>query len=167
MKAPSNVQLEPVMAGRAGGALIAGSGVVLPILGRLAAVYNVEGPGEVRVAPSIGSGGGLAALRDGAIDCAVVSREVSAQEMGDWRVIPFARSAVILAAGQDVPDPSIRLPRLLALYMMGTPVHRNCTGRWSPTGCITPGLTPFVPEEGREGSLPAAQDNRTTQRSRP
>ena len=98
------------------GALIAGSGVVLPILGRLAEVYNTKGSGTVRVAPSIGSGGGLAALGDGVIDCAVVSREVTAEEAGERRVIPFARSTVILAVGQDVPDRSLLLTNLLALY---------------------------------------------------
>lgn len=76
---------------------------------------------RVDVAPevhaSIGSGGGLRALRDGAIDLALVSRPLSDNEVASGLVYtPFARIPVVVAGGLDVPDHSISEDELEALF---------------------------------------------------
>lgn len=76
---------------------------------------------HLQVAPevhaSIGSGGGLRALRDGAVDVALVSRPLREDELQSGLVYtPFARIPVIVAAGLDVPDRSLSIERLEALF---------------------------------------------------
>ncbi len=96
---------------------IAGSGSCVPLARMLAgaAMPLLEVAPEVHA--SIGSGGGLRALRDGAIDIALVSRPLREDERRAGLVYtPFARIPVVVAAGLDVPDPSISIERLEALF---------------------------------------------------
>lgn len=76
---------------------VAGSGANILLMRRLCAPL----PG-VRVHDSIGSGGGLAALRDGAIDVALVSRPVAAEERQGLRVVPIARTALVWATRSPI-----------------------------------------------------------------
>ncbi len=76
---------------------LAGSGANVLLMRRLCASMR-----DVRVHASIGSGGGLRALRDGAIDVAMVSRPLSPEERADLRVVPYARTALVWATGSDV-----------------------------------------------------------------
>ncbi|MBM4372966.1 MAG: hypothetical protein FJ098_15030, partial [Deltaproteobacteria bacterium] len=57
-----------------GNLLLGGTGAALPLLERLAEAFRQGRGPALCVAPSIGSGGGIRALRDGVIDAAVVSR---------------------------------------------------------------------------------------------
>ncbi len=95
--------------------LVAGTGVALPLLEVLAEAQAAASPVPIRVAPSIGSSGALAALRDGAIDCGVVSRELTEEESAGLRVVPFARATVVLAAGAELPARELAGDELLAL----------------------------------------------------
>jgi len=68
----------------------------------------------VTIAPSLGTAGGLRALRDGAIDVAVCSRDLTPTEAAGLTVAQLAKSTVVLAAGTEVPDREIPLSTLEA-----------------------------------------------------
>lgn len=96
---------------------LAGSGSALPVIRVLAARFRQDHPGiAVVVHDSIGSGGGLAALADGAIDFALTSRPLRDSEREGVNVLTFARAAVVVAAHADVPDRELSSQALLDLY---------------------------------------------------
>ncbi len=106
-----------------GALLIAGSGSNLPLMQVLLAELAVREPAlRVRLAPSIGSSGGIRAVRDGVIDVALVSRPLRPAELEpDLRVHPYARTAVVLAAHPDVRDRELSAATLLAALAPSTP----------------------------------------------
>lgn len=71
---------------------------------------------RVRVEPSIGSGGGIAAARDGAVDLGLVSRPLRPDESGDLERVDLARDAVVLAAAVEVPVDGLSSDELHQLY---------------------------------------------------
>lgn len=78
--------------------VLAGSGSNTLLTERLVDAFVAAGGGPIAVEPdSIGSGGGLRALRDGVIDGALVSRVLAPHETSDVRAIPYARTDVVLA----------------------------------------------------------------------
>lgn len=96
---------------------IAGSGSCVPLARMLAgsAMQRLDVSPEVHA--SIGSGGGIRALQDGAIELAVVSRELRGNEVAEGLVYtPFARVPVVVAAGLDVPDRAVSYDDLDALF---------------------------------------------------
>jgi len=96
---------------------IAGSGSCIPLTRMLAgsAMRELSIPAEVHA--SIGSGGGIRALRDGAIDLAVVSRRLSEDEVADGLVYtPFALIPVVVAVGLGVSEQSVTMDELEALF---------------------------------------------------
>ncbi len=95
--------------------VIAGTGAALPLLRHLVKGWRQRGGKNVHIAPSIGSGGGLAALRDGVIDCAIVSRKLGASETVGRVVQRLAMAPVVLAGGRDVAVEEITLRDLLRL----------------------------------------------------
>ncbi len=96
---------------------IAGSGSCVPLARMLAGTAMPQLDVAAEVHASIGSGGGLRALRDGAIDVALVSRPLREDEEREGFVYtPFARIPVVVAAGLDVPDRSVTTERLEALF---------------------------------------------------
>jgi phosphate transport system substrate-binding protein len=74
------------------------------------------GTGRVRVEPSIGSGGGIAAARDGAVDLGLVSRPLYPEEAKGLERVDIARDAVVLAAAPDVPIDNLSSDDLHRLY---------------------------------------------------
>jgi phosphate transport system substrate-binding protein len=107
--------------------LLAGSGSNLPLTERLVTGLALERPQlRVELSPSIGSGGGLRALRDGVIDVALVSRPVAREEAVGLRVEPYARTAVVVAAHPSVADDAIGLEQLRASLQGGG--HRFAGG---------------------------------------
>jgi len=97
---------------------LAGSGSNLPLIRELVAAFQASHPAaRIVVHPSIGSGGGARATRDGAVDLGLVSRALSpAERGGDLVVIPYARSAVVVAASPGVADTDLRSRDLVAIY---------------------------------------------------
>lgn len=96
---------------------IAGSGSCIPLARMLAgsAMQQLDLSPEVHA--SIGSGGGIRALQDGAIAVAVVSRTLRDEEVASGLVYtPFARIPVIVAAGLDVPERAVTYDDLDALF---------------------------------------------------
>lgn len=113
--------------------VLAGSGSNTLLTERLVDTFLASGGAPIAVEPdSIGSGGGLRALRDGVIDGALVSRPLSASETEGARAIPYARTDVVLATNaRFVPDDRAAI---LALF----------SGRGSS-------LTPLLRELGDSG----------------
>jgi phosphate transport system substrate-binding protein len=117
--------------GRAGQAVLAGSGAVLPVMEMLVQEHVAAGGGELRVAPSIGSGGGLKALRDGAVAAALMSREPKDGELPPGaRAVRFCLAPVVLAAGLEVPEPSLSAAQLAALVRGERVTWSNGAAAW-------------------------------------
>lgn len=97
---------------------LAGSGSNLPLVRALAARFEAGAPGvPIEVHASIGSGGGLRALRDGAVHGALISRPASAEQQRGWRVVRLARVPVVLATRSPVAAAAgLSSGQLLALY---------------------------------------------------
>jgi phosphate transport system substrate-binding protein len=110
----------------AGGIALAGSGSNLPLTRSLAAAFQSD-HAEIRVLihDSIGSSGGVRAVRDGVIDLGLISRPLSPEEQR-WglRVAPYARVPVVVAANPSVPDDGLDAGGLLDLF-------RGARTRWS------------------------------------
>lgn len=83
---------------------IAGTGAALPLVDALVHRFGSQGAGTIDVPPSIGSSGGLAALGDGVIDCALVSRPLRDDEAVGREVVALAHAPISLVAGKEVPD---------------------------------------------------------------
>ena len=94
--------------------LAAGTGALTPLAMALAhEVWSGTGL-RVRVEPSIGSGGGIAATRDGAIDLGLVSRPLRPEEAAGLERVDLAR-------GRRGPRRRARLPARRPLLRRGPP----------------------------------------------
>ncbi|MFK8002346.1 MAG: PstS family phosphate ABC transporter substrate-binding protein [Polyangiales bacterium] len=101
-------------AARMGPLLLAGSGSNLPLTRRLVQGWMGAGGGEAQVLASIGSGGGLQALRDGVIDIALVSRPLREEEERGVSEEPYARAGVVVATRLELG--AMDLQTLRAIY---------------------------------------------------
>lgn len=111
---------DSVAAGAGKQPVIAGTGAALPLLRHLARAYRGGGGEVISIPPSIGSSGGMAALQDGVIDCAVVSRYLSEKELDGRVAISLASAPVVLAAGLATSLEGISRSDLLALVRHAT-----------------------------------------------
>jgi phosphate transport system substrate-binding protein len=96
--------------------LLAGTGAMTALAQVLAREASVGTGLQIRVEPSIGSGGGIAAARDGAVDLGLVSRPLQSAEARGLARVDLARDAVVIAAAPDVPLDSLSTQQLHALY---------------------------------------------------
>ena len=96
--------------------LAAGTGAMTPLASALAREASGGTGLRVRVEPSIGSGGGIAATRDGAVDLGLVSRDLRPEEAAGLERVDLARDAVVLAAAADVPLDDLSSDDLHRLY---------------------------------------------------
>ena len=97
---------------------VVGTGAMTPLAAALATAHNATGPRLVVVVePNVGSGGGVRAAADGAVDLGLVSRPLSVEERRLGLVVtPVARDAVVLAAHRRVPLESTTTAELLDLF---------------------------------------------------
>lgn len=97
--------------------VIAGSGSVLRFAdGLLDAWSPPDGRPLTWLPESIGSGGGLEALTDGAIDIALISRPLRDDERAaGLRDVPIARTAVVFGVHADVPAADLTRDELGAI----------------------------------------------------
>jgi phosphate transport system substrate-binding protein len=97
---------------------LAGSGSNLPVTNALANAFMARRPWlRVRVHESIGSGGGVNATLDRAIDVGLISRPLAPKERdGGLVAIAYARVAVVVATNPSVPLRNITRAELLDLY---------------------------------------------------
>jgi len=99
------------------GLVLAGSGSNLPLTRELAAAYAGRGHAPPLIHTSIGSGGGIRALRDGAIDLALVSRPLKEEELARGLVaFPYARAPVMFAVHASVPDVDVTPEELVQIF---------------------------------------------------
>lgn len=97
--------------------VLAGSGSNLPVTRALAAAHASHGAPPPVVHASIGSGGGVRALVDGAVDIALVSRPLTAKERDQEVVaVPYARVPVMVAVHSSVPKTDIERGEVLAIF---------------------------------------------------
>jgi len=97
--------------------VLAGSGSNLPVTRALAAAFATTGAAQPVVHVSIGSGGGIRALRDDAIDIALVSRALKPDERAQGLVaVPYARVPVVVGAHVSVPETGLPREKLASLY---------------------------------------------------
>ncbi len=96
---------------------VGGSGSCIALVRRAVAACRAAGqPLAVVVHEGIGSGGGLAALADGALDVALVSRPLKQAEIkNDLLIVPYARSPVALAIQPELEVEDLSLPQVEAL----------------------------------------------------
>ena len=139
----------PTSPGPRRGALeLAGSGSNVPLTRALARAFCAGNGGcEVVVHESVGTGGGLRALRDGVVDLAMTSRPLGPRDLrGGLRAVPYARTAVVLAANPSVTDRSLRAEDHCAAL-------RGARGRWSDGSPLV-----FVSRERGDSSHRALAD---------
>ena len=126
---------------------LAGSGSNLPVTRALSAAYLEQGGVRPVVHASIGSGGGLRALLDGAIDIALISRPLSDRERAQGLLAtPYARMPVLVAVHGTVPVHDLAVEELLQIF-------RGDLRRW-PDG------TPIVVLQREPGDSSHAALNR-------
>jgi phosphate transport system substrate-binding protein len=128
---------------RPAGLLIAGSGSNLAFVRAIARRYAERDPAaRVHVADSIGTGGAVRALGDGAIDIGLASRPLTADE-GRAGIVatPLARVALVLAARGGPPGPGLSRAAIAALF-------RGELARW-PDGAP---VVPLLREPGDSGN---------------
>jgi phosphate transport system substrate-binding protein len=96
---------------------LAGSGSNLPTTRALTEAYVDSGGKRPVVHASIGSGGGLRALLDGAIDIALISRPLSDRDRAQGLIeTPYAQMPVFVAVHATVPVEEISVDDLLRIY---------------------------------------------------
>lgn len=99
------------------GLSLAGSGSNLALTRRLLEAFAEQRPDiPALLHDSIGSGGGVRAVRDGAIDIGLISRKPKPGESGDLWVIPYARTTVVLVAHPSVPERPPTLAQIADLF---------------------------------------------------
>lgn len=120
--------------------IVAGSGSVLPLAQRVNDHMASVSPNVVVWMPeSLGTAGGIAALRDGVIDIALVSRSLSADEQAGFVVRPIAQAASTFFVHRDGVT-ALGRADLIAIY-------RGELRQW-PDG--TP-IVPMLREPGDSG----------------
>lgn len=113
---PEHAPPSTVRAPQPGILRIAGSGAMVPLARALAAAYREEGV-RVVVEESVGSGGGVRAVLDGAVDLGMVSRPLSDEEARlGLAVVPAGTDAVVLAAHPQVAAAGVAADEARALF---------------------------------------------------
>lgn len=84
---------------------IGGSGTGLGTLKKIIVAFRKKNPGiQVAIQSSIGSGGAIKAVAQGALELGVVSRPLSKEEVGlGLTVLPFAKTPFVFAVSKNVP----------------------------------------------------------------
>ena len=96
---------------------VAGSGSNLPITRALAGAYPASLLDRPVIHDSIGSGGGVRALLDGAVELAIVSRGLGPTERELGLVeTPYARVPVVLAVNASVTEVGLEPEEIVAIF---------------------------------------------------
>jgi phosphate transport system substrate-binding protein len=108
----------PTAGSRGAGQLtIAGCGAGVPIVQQLAAAFVATRPDVHVEVTTVGSTAGIALGTAGAVDIAITSRALRTEEEDVALIlVPFARTAVVLAAHPSVPVVGVTTAELLELF---------------------------------------------------
>jgi phosphate transport system substrate-binding protein len=103
---------------RPAGLVLGGTGAGLAMLNRLADAARAEQPGAaISVLPSLGTAGGLRALREGQLDLAIISRDLNAEERAAGLIATqFARAPIAFATRRPARARSLTTQRLTGWY---------------------------------------------------
>jgi phosphate transport system substrate-binding protein len=98
--------------------VVVGTGAMQPLAIELAAAWRAAGGvPRVVVEPSVGSGGGIRAAAEGAVDLGMISRPLSAREAQLGLLVrPVARDAVVIAANRSVGVDGLTRAEIVELY---------------------------------------------------
>ncbi len=122
---PENKLEAPTLQAEQGVLRLLGTGAMVPLARALAAAWHASPEGEVwrvEIEPSVGSGGGVRAVRDGVVDLGMISRPLSLRERDlPLTVTPVARNAVVLAVHQASRTAGMSVAQIEQLYA-GEPV---------------------------------------------
>jgi phosphate transport system substrate-binding protein len=114
---PTPAHANDVLAPTPDALLAMGSGAATPLLQALARAYATGHPSlPLRVEPSVGSAGGIAAATDGAVDLGLVARPLGPTEAVGLDFLPLALDAVVLAAAADVARDGLSREEVRRLY---------------------------------------------------
>ena len=96
---------------------VGGTGAAVGMMKALGDAFAGDHPGtRLEVVPSLGSSGGIAAVRDGALDFSISSRELRPQEVAEsLRAIHFATSPFGLASSNPAPG-DLKRTEVAAFY---------------------------------------------------
>lgn len=123
LNSTATTTLRPVIKKRTTGSdriWIAGSGMCLPIVKVLAAAFcearHVQ-PCDMEVLENVGSGGGIAAAHDGAVELGLASRPLTPNERAfGLEVRPFARVAMVYAVHPSVEERDLQSAELQDIF---------------------------------------------------
>lgn len=98
--------------------VFAGGGSALPIVRLLAEAFGRVRPEiKIDVPASLGTGGGIRAVADGAIDVGLLGRPLrEAEKSLGLTALPFARTALVIGAHRTVADENITFEDLVNIY---------------------------------------------------
>jgi phosphate transport system substrate-binding protein len=110
---PAGERVRPAPAPE-GGALVAlGTGAMTDLVRDLAAAYRARGGSPaIEVEASVGSGGGIRAVRDGAVSIGLTSRPLRDAEAAELLRAPIALDGVVIAAHPGPPRTSLAADEL-------------------------------------------------------
>lgn len=107
----------PVLAGEQAALTAGGTGSGLGILQGLGREFTALHPEiTIKVLPSLGSAGGIRALRAGAIDLAISSRPLKGKEKEGVLGVTLGGSPLVFAVHPDTPISDITLSQAAAIY---------------------------------------------------
>lgn len=115
---PSTARAAAMMEPAPGVIRIAGSGALSPLLRSFAAEWSRRRGASPRIVveESLGSGGGVLAAADGAVDLGMISRALTVDERRlGLREFEVALDVVVIAANPEVPVSGLSSPELRAL----------------------------------------------------
>ena len=97
---------------------IGGTGSGLGTMRHLVDAFRETRPqANLVIVPSLGSGGGIKALRAGAIDVAVISRPLKEKERGpDITAVEYARTPLVFAMAVPAVVVDLTVPELVSIY---------------------------------------------------
>jgi phosphate transport system substrate-binding protein len=114
---PAPVRANGALAPTPDALLAMGSGAATPLLQALSRAYAAGHPSlPVRVEPSVGTRGGVAAATDGAVDLGLVGRGLRPAEATALELFPLALDAVVVAGAPDVERQGLTRTELRQLY---------------------------------------------------
>ncbi len=126
---------------------IPGTGACEEMLKKVAAAFNQQqSQYQIKIPPSVGSGGGIKAVSEGSNLLGRVARPLSAQEeRAGIRTISFARDVVLFAVGSKVNVDNLSTEQLLSIFS-GQLVN------WQELGA-TPGTIRLLTREPSDSTL--------------
>lgn len=116
---------------------VGGTGSAMGIMQLLGDAFTKFNPGQkIKILPSLGTSGGIQALKSGAIEIAIASRELKPQEAADVTAYELGKSPYIFIAHTKTKENDISLSQVSNIYS-------GKQTAWSDGSPIRPVLRPI------------------------